>query len=450
MGSFLIRTNNIVIEDVTVTNVDIAGTRQPAGSNGMYFIWVDNPQTGDITFKNCKAIDCNTHGFNMNSAVNDTTGATSMTIKNLRFLDCQAIRCGFGEAAGSTSEFSCGFDIQEANNLENVELINCLAEDNWENGFHTEPGWWLGTKNFYMENCVSRNNGQRKPAEAPYRDSYLSGYYVHRNSYLKNCVSENNKNAGFFAHDGTKTTFDGCIDIGSTYGFKIVKGCSDMTLKDCWSKDAKEWAFWGAFGTNIRLENFQQISMGGKAVDGGAPTQSNIGYYYHDAQYHHSVSNSYFDITGYGPQIEVLNQEGISNTYILNRASTPYPLPAMPQIAAKSIPPLPAAGQGGITPVGPIATIGTVQPTQVIPTLPVGAISTPGAVTVPTVVPTVTTTTASRFGARKVSPLLVKRTSRSAQSVGATGSSSRSRSAFGTVRPGSSFGSFGGRWYPVG
>ena len=146
----------------------------------------------------------------------------------------------------------------------------------------------------------------------------------------------------------------------------------------------------------------------------------------------------------------MLNQEGISNTYILNRASTPYALPAMPQIAAKSIPPLPTAGQGGITPVGPIATIGTVQPTQVIPTLPVGVISTPGAVTGPTVVPTVTTTTASRFGQRKVSPLLVKRTSRSAQSVGATGSSSRSRSAFGTVRPGSSFGSFGGRWYPSG
>lgn len=448
MGFFLIRTNNIMIEDVTVTNVDIAGTRQPAGGNGMFFIWVDRPNTGDITFKNCKAIDCNTHGFNMNAARDESQQGESQdwTIKNLRFLDCQAIRCGFGEAAGSNSEFSCGFDIQESNALENVQMINCLAEDNWENGFHAEPGWYLGTKNFYMENCVSRNNGQRKPADAPYRESYLSGYYIHRNSILKNCVSENNKNAGFFAHDGSNTTFDGCIDIGSTYGFKIVKGCTDITLKDCWSQDAKEWAFWGAFGTNIRLENFQQINMGGKAVDGGAPTQSIIGWYYHDAQYHHSVSNSYFDITGYGPNTEVLNQEGISNTYILNRASSPYPLPAMPQIAAKSIPPLPVAGQGGITPLGPIATPGVIQPTQVIPTVPVGVISTPGAVIQPTAEPTVTTT-ASRFGQRKVSPLLVKRTSRSVQPVATTGSRSRT---FGAVRPGSSFGSFGGRWYPLG
>jgi hypothetical protein len=452
MGFFLIRTNNVVIEDVTVTNVDIAGTRQPAGGNGMYFIWVDNPETGDITFKNCKAIDCNTHGFNMNANRNvtpdRTDGVEPWTISNLRFIDCQAIRCGFGEAAGSNSEFSCGFDIQEANNLENVYLINCLAEDNWENGFHSEPGWWLGTKNFYMENCISRNNGQRKPADAPYRDSYLSGYYIHRNSYLKNCISDHNKNAGFFAHDGKNTTFDGCIDIGSTYGFKIVKGCTDMTLKNCWSKDAKEWAFWGAFGTNIRLENFQQISMGGKAVDGNPPTQSNIGYYYHDTQYHHSVSNSYFDITGYGPNIEVLNQEGISNTYVLNRATTPYALPAMPQIAAKSIPPLPVAGQGGITPVGPIATVG-IQPTYVIPTMPAGAISTPGAVTEPTVEPAVTTTP-SRFGQRKVSPLLIKRNSRGVKTVATIGTGSRSRSAFGTIKPGSSFGSFGGRWYPVG
>lgn len=451
MGFFLIRTNNVVIEDVTVTNVDIAGTRQPAGGNGMYFIWVDNPETGDITFKNCKAIDCNTHGFNMNANRNVSQerkeGVEPWTISNLRFIDCQAIRCGFGEAAGSNSEFSCGFDIQEANNLENVQLINCLAEDNWENGFHAEPGWYLGTKNFYMENCVSRNNGQRKPADAPYRDSYLSGYYIHRNSYLKNCVSDHNKNAGFFSHDGVNTTFDHCIDTGSTYGFKIVKGCKDITLKECWSQDAKEWAFWGAFGDNIRLENFHQMNMGGKAVDGGAPTQSNIGWYYHDSQYHHSVSNSYFDITGYGPNIEVLNQEGIANTYILNRASSQYPIPAHPDIQAKSIPPLPVAGQGGITPVGPVVTPGAVPIVPIIPATPPSVISTPGAVAQPVVEPAVTPT--SRFGQRKISPLLVKRSSRGVQAVVTTDTGSRSRT-FGAVRPGSAFGSFGGRWYPFG
>ena len=451
MGFFLIRTNNVVIEDVTVTNVDLAGTRQPAGGNGMYFIWVDNPETGDITFKNCKAIDCNTHGFNMNANRNVSQerqeGVEPWTISNLRFIDCQAIRCGFGEAAGSNSEFSCGFDIQEANNLENVQLINCLAEDNWENGFHAEPGWYLGTKNFYMENCVSRNNGQRKPADAPYRDSYLSGYYIHRNSYLKNCVSDHNKNAGFFAHDGVNTTFDHCIDTGSTYGFKIVKGCKDITLKECWSQDAKEWAFWGAFGDNIRLENFHQMNMGGKAVDGGAPTQSNIGWYYHDSQYHHSVSNSYFDITGYGPNIEVLNQEGIANTYILNRASSQYPIPAHPDIQARSIPPLPVAGQGGITPVGPVVTPGAVPIVPVIPATPPSVISTPGAVAQPVVEPAVTPT--SRFGQRKISPLLVKRSSRGVQAVVTTDTGSRSRT-FGAVRPGSAFGSFGGRWYPFG
>ncbi|NLX50444.1 MAG: right-handed parallel beta-helix repeat-containing protein [Methanospirillum sp.] len=348
MSFFKIRTNGVVIEDVTVTSVDINGVRQPTDGNGMFFIWVDNPETGDITFRNCTAIDANTHGFNMNADRN--ASSDSWTIRNLRFIDCQAIRCGFGVDAGSNSEFSCGFDIQEANNLENVYMINCLAEDNWENGFHFEPGWYLGTKNVYMEKCVARNNGQRKPAEAPFRDSYLSGWYVHRNSQLKNCVSINNKNAGFFAHDGVNTTFDNCIDIGSTYGFKIVKGCKDITLRDCWSQDAKEWAFWGAFGDNIRVENFHQMNMGGKAVDGGAPTQSNIGWYYHDPQYHHSVSNSYFDITGYGPSIDIMNRYGNGNTYIYNRATSQYPIPAHHDIAPKSIPPLPIAGGGGFTP----------------------------------------------------------------------------------------------------
>jgi hypothetical protein len=440
MGFFLIRTNNIMVEDVTVTNVDVNGVRQPAGGNGMYFIWVDNPSTGDITFKNCKAIDCNTHGFNMNA--NRNVSSDSWTIKNLRFIDCQAIRCGFGTDNGSNSEFSCGFDIQEANNLENVQLINCLSEDNWENGFHAEPGWYLGTKNFYMENCVSRNNGQRKPAEAPYRDSYLSGYYIHRNSRLVNCLSDHNKNAGFFAHDGVNSTFTNCVDIGSTYGFKIVKGCTDITLKDCWSQDAKEWAFWGAFGQNIRLENFHQMNMGGKSVDGEPATQSNIGYYYHDAEYHHSVSDSYFDITGYGPNIDVMNRYGNNNVYILNRATSQYPMPAVPQIAAKSIPPLPQIGSGGITPVGTVVTSVPTQPTQVVTTNPVIPV-----VTTTTAAVEVTTTT-SRFG-RKYSPLWGKRISGSSGATTTTISSSGSRRWSGTTRPGSSFGSFGGRWYPV-
>ena len=457
MGVFLIRTNGVLIEDVTVTSVDVNGVRQPVGGNGMFFIWVDNPETGDITFRNCKAIDCNTHGFNMNANRNVSQerkdGVLPWTISNLRFIDCQAIRCGFGMENGSNSDFTCGFDVQEANNLENVQLINCLAEDNWENGFHCEPGWYLGTKNFYMENCVSRNNGQRKPAKAPYRDSYLSGYYVHRNSYLKNCYSENNKNAGFFAHDGVNTTFVNCVDDGSTYGFKIVKGCKDMLLKDCWSENAKEWAFWGAFGDNIRVENFHQQKMGGKAVDGGAPTQSNIGWYYHDAQYHHSVSYSYFDITGYGPNIEVLNQEGIDNKYVLNRAKTPYPKPAVPQIAAKSIPPLPQPGQGGSFPVGPtivppVTTVPIVQPTQVVPTV-TGVV--PTVTSQPTVVTGPDSWAARGFGAGRRYSGATWGTGSGTVRVQptvttATGGVVRPSTPFGIGRGGGSYGAFGGRW----
>ena len=458
MGFFLIRTNGVLIEDVTVTSLDVNGVRQPVGGNGMFFIWVDNPETGDITFRNCKAIDCNTHGFNMNANRNVSQekkdGVLPWTISNLNFIDCQAIRCGFGMENGSNSEFSCGFDVQEANNLENVRLVNCLAEDNWENGFHCEPGWYLGTKNFYMENCVSRNNGQRKPAEAPFRESYLSGYYVHRNSILKNCYSENNRNAGFFAHDGVNTTFQNCVDVGSTYGFKIVKGCKDMLLKDCWSEKAKEWAFWGAFGDNIRVENFYQQNMGGKAVDGGAPTQSNIGWYYHDSQYHHSVSYSYFDITGYGPNIEVLNQEGISNTYVLNRAKTPYPMPSVPQIAAKSIPPLPQPGQGGITPVGPtispITTVPIVQPTQVVPT---GSSPVPTITSQPTVVTGTDSWAARGFGsARRYSGAVWgtgSGTTRVQPTVTTgTGGVVRPSTPFGAGRGSGSYGAFGGRWSP--
>jgi hypothetical protein len=363
-GFFLIRTNHVTIQDVTATSIGADGVRKPSGGNGMFFIWVDNNYTGDITFQNCKAIDCNTHGFNMNanrdtgiSSTGTRTGTNSYAISNLKFVNCQAIRCGYGVADGSSSEFATGFDIQEDNDLQNVEMTNCLAEDNWENGFHFEPGY-LGTKNVVLNNCVSRNNGQRNPAVEPFNDVFVSGYYIHRNAILNNCVAINNKNAGFFTHDGSNTTFNNCVDIGSTYGFKIVKGSSDITLNNCQGRNEKSWAFWTAFSDKVTVKNFFQANAGGKSG-----YQDNIGFYYGSPKYEFSTTNSNFDITAFGSSLPIINEAGNGNTYSLKTASADR-VPTVTDITAATVPAVPVTGYSattqGATQVSQVTAVATI------------------------------------------------------------------------------------------
>ena len=363
-GFFLIRTNHVTIQDITATSIGLDGIRHPSGGNGMFFIWVDNDHTGDITFQNCKAIDCNTHGFNMNAnraTMQDGTrvGTGSYAISNLKFINCQAIRCGFGIPDGSSSEFATGFDIQEDNDLQNVELTNCLAEDNWENGFHFEPGY-LGTKNVVLNNCVSRNNGQRNPAQQPYQDVFVSGYYIHRNAVLNNCVSINNKNAGFFTHDGSNTVFNNCVDIGSTYGFKVVKGSSSITLNDCQARNNKGWAFWSAFSDKITVKNFFQANTAG---DKGY--QDNLGFYYGNPKYEFSTTGSSFDITAYGSSLPIINQAGSGNTYSLKTAASDQQ-PVVSDITAATVPPVFVTGNPATSQdVTPISQPGSAAPAPV-------------------------------------------------------------------------------------
>ncbi len=186
-----------------------------------------------------------------------------------------------------------------------------------------------------LNNCISRNNGQRNPAQAPYHDVFVSGYYIHRNAVLNNCISVNNKNAGFFVHDGLNTVFNNCVDQGSSYGFKIVKGCADITLNDCQARNNKDWALWTAFTKNLQVKNFFQANAGGKSG-----YQDNLGYYYGEPQYELPVEGSSFDITAYGSSLPILNQDGSGNTYSLKTASADRQ-PTMPaDIIPATVPPV--------------------------------------------------------------------------------------------------------------
>ena len=307
-GAVMIKESRVVVEEVFATSRTPDGTLLPARGNGMFYIWADGETIEDVAFIDCTVQEANTHGFNLN-AVN-----SPKETRNIRFINCVARSCGYGVAGGSKSEWVTGFDIQEDNDLYDVQVIDCRAEDNWQSGFHFEPGEDKGTikKAITLTRCIASRNGQRNPATYPYTSTFLSGFYVHFNAAVTDCQSIDNKNAGFYVEGGDQVVFTRCTDRNSTYGWKIVKSARNIRLEDCASYGAEEWALWSAFASNITLTRFHQVdSVGGRGF------QSILGWYYGNPSYELPVTGSTFDITASGNRsVPIINQPP-GNTYLL-------------------------------------------------------------------------------------------------------------------------------------
>ena len=345
VGGFTMRGNAFImvtrshvrVRDVLATCIDLNGKWRTASGNGMFFVWVAPPVNvvDDVEFYKCHAVDCHTHGFNMNQDYND---GVARSTTNIRFLDCGAVRCGYGVAGDpgitspvtstnqSRSEWITGFDLHEWQDLINCEVVNCVAEDNWESGFHLEPGARYDedtgrdigprtvSRNIVFRNCVSSNNGQRNT----YRNHFfMSGYYLSRDTHLYDCQSLNNRNCGYYVHAGDESSFTGCTDDGSTYGWKVCKASEDISIADCTSADNRRWALWLAFSQRIRVANFRHS---GVVSDRGY--QSILGWYKDEDAYQLPVTDSSFEITAAGNGMPIINQEGSRNTYTLRYEGT--------------------------------------------------------------------------------------------------------------------------------
>ena len=224
----------------------------------------------DVEFYECHVVWAHTHGFNMNQDYND---GVSRATTNIRFLNCRAVGCGYGGAGDpgimdtvtstnqSRSEWITGFDFHEWQDLVNLEVVNCVASDNWESGFHLEPGARYSddggdigprtvSKNIYFRNCISSGNGQRNTYASHF---FMSGYYLSRDTHLENCVSLNNRNAGTTSTAERTAPSTGCTDDGSTYGWKVCKASEEITLTDCTSANNRRWALWLSFSQGITV-----------------------------------------------------------------------------------------------------------------------------------------------------------------------------------------------------
>jgi len=335
-GFVMITKSHVRVQDVYATSVTVdpvTGEEKwhKASGNGMFFVWVAPPEetVDDVEFYQCMAYRCHTHGFNMNQDYND--GVCRATT-NIRFVQCMAGLCGYGVAGDpgvpdvvtadneSRSEWITGFDFHEWQDLVNLEVVGCIASDNWESGFHLEPGGRYDdrgniigprtvSKNIVFRDCASSRNG-RSTYEGAF---FCSGYYLSRETTMENCLSSENRNAGFYVHGGENCNFANCQDSDSTYGWKVCKASSDITLTSCKSFNNRRWGLWLSFSKGIRVYGFEQTNTGG---DRGY--QNILGWYKDEPAYQQPVTDSEFSITAIGNTMPIVNRAGAGNTYDLS------------------------------------------------------------------------------------------------------------------------------------
>ena len=222
-GAVMVRASHVVVEEVTATSRGPDGEPPPGGRERDVLRLGRRPDVEDVAFIDCTAEDAQTHGFNMNG-IN-----RPKETRDIRFENCVARRCGFGVAGGSRSDGITGFDLQEDNDVDSVQVINCRAEDNWQSGFHFEPGEDKGTikKGITLSGCTAERNGQRNPAAFPYISTFLSGFYVHFNAAVTDCISIDNKNAGFYVEGGDSVVFTRCTDTGLDIRLEGRQECTE-------------------------------------------------------------------------------------------------------------------------------------------------------------------------------------------------------------------------------
>lgn len=240
------------------------------------------PQTlEDIEFIGCTARDTGTYGF-----LHNAWGETNRVIKNVRYDDCSAINCG---KYGAFNPWITGFDFAELNDIEGLRVTNCLAEGNLESGFHFE--FDPEKVDCILENCVSRDNGQKPYPPRPYQQSDMSTHYFGCGYYAPNadvtfidCIAEGNSLYGFYTTNGGKLY--NCVEretgAGKTdythrqpagyYSIPCRSANPSLVMENCTSTDSHGYGIQIDLASNVQINDFRlenPAGMDGKGASFG-------------------------------------------------------------------------------------------------------------------------------------------------------------------------------------
>ena len=247
---------------------NIAGTAD-ASIQAVYLLLHDPtvyaPTLQDVEFVNCTAVDTGTYGF-----LHNAWGTTNKVIKDVRYENCAAINCG---KYGAFNPWITGFDFAELNDMDGLRVTNCLAEGTLESGFHFE--FDPKVTNAVLENCVSRNNGQKPYPTRAYNPGDMSthyfgcGYYApNADATFINCTAEGNSMNGFYTTNGGKLY--NCIEkdtaVGRTdFAYRAPAGYysvptrsvnPSLVMENCTSINANCYGLQVDLAKNVRIENF--------------------------------------------------------------------------------------------------------------------------------------------------------------------------------------------------
>ena len=214
---------------------------QKGGCTAAFMVWGRRSRTvRHLTFRRCTVEMSYHHGFSMNLAGALEGGGFA----DVLFEQCHAISAGSGlegkDGVPGVRDWSCGFDIPDAGDVERMIVRDCQAIDCWQDGFHLD-GSWNGHRqravDVLFERCRAVACGQRSgtvPAEL-----YQSGFYV-QSARLVDCHTERCRKAGFLCknQEAGGLVLENCSDTGSAYGLVVEYGGERMRVDNFVSNGA--------------------------------------------------------------------------------------------------------------------------------------------------------------------------------------------------------------------
>ena len=215
------------------------------GCTAAFMVWGRRGRTvRDLVFRRCTVEKSYHHGFCLNLAGAKEGGGFADVVYD----QCHAIGAGSGlegkNGVPGVRDWSCGFDIPDAGDVEGLTVRDCWAVDCWQDGFHLD-GSWNGhrqtAKDVRFERCHAVSCGQRSgtvPTEL-----YQSGFYV-QSVTLIDCHAERCRKAGFLCknQEAGGLVLEGCSDAGSGYGLVIEYGGNEAKVKGFVSDGARRRA----------------------------------------------------------------------------------------------------------------------------------------------------------------------------------------------------------------
>jgi len=231
---------------------------------GAFQVRADSYVTEDIKLIDCTADYIARHGF-----VND--GTNGGLIKDMQFIRCKALSCGLhNRITAEWGTWVTGFDITETVDIENVLLDSCVADNNWESGFHIE--YFPKKTNVTFINCLSTNNGRVKQYSNDEK-IWMAGYTVSGDVTLINCTAENNMkgiffNTGHWAAGGVFVDVPGTPkfinfhDDGSNIGLYML-GARRGVLENCVFENSETYAIYDYKSWDITFDNCDFVNPAG-------------------------------------------------------------------------------------------------------------------------------------------------------------------------------------------